>query len=287
MKLCIAFAALFFVLSCSTKNGAPPGDGFFRVKHLYWEDYGDGEQTIVLVHGWSNTLHVWDEQIRQLSSSYRVIAVDLPGFGKSLNPDGAWTMASFGRDVADVIQFLDLSQVILVGFSMGGPVSIETAGCIPDKVMGIVLVDVLQNPYARHSDAFIGSFTSRYMDKVANPTVDKVKPFFKTHQDELAKRYLAMVADAPKTGWKESLENGMHWLNDDAREAIQGLQAPVFSINSDQYPTEAALFRKLSPLFKVRVVQGVGHVVFWESPGIFLEYLQEFIHDFQVLNQTP
>lgn len=282
LKAVIVAVALGLCPACATKTISPsPG------MNLHWLDEGDGDDTLVLIHGWSNTLHVWDDQIRRLSSTYRVIAVDLPGFGKSRNITGTHTMASFGRDVADVIRFLGLSRVILVGFSMGGPVSIETAKQIPDKVNGIVLVDVLQNPEMQYSESMIHSTTSSYMDAVTDPSLDKIRPFFKTHQDGLAERYMAMVKDAPKDGWKESLENCMHWMNDEASDSIRNLGAPIFSINSDQYPTEAALLRKLTPLYKVRVIQGVGHVVFWEAPDPFFDYLQEFIHDFRVLDFGP
>lgn len=287
MNPVIVLVALLFCVACGTKTTQPSKAIASQDNLIYWEEYGKGEQTLVLIHGWSNTLHVWDEQVKRLSSSYRVVAVDLPGFGKSQNVHGSWTMDWFGRKVAEVIRSLDLSNVILVGFSMGGPVSIETAKQVPDKVTGVVLVDVLQNPEYRYSEAYIQSFASTYMDTVTYPTLDKVKPFFRTHQDELSKRYMAMIRDVPKTGWKESLENCMRWMNDEATASIQTLQAPIFSINSDQYPTEAALFRKYSPLYKVRTIQGVNHVVFWEAPGMFVEYLRECIHDLQILSQNP
>ena len=121
------------------------------------------------------------------------------------------------------------------------------------------------------------------MSIVENPTLDMLKSFFRTRQDELARRYMTMVKDVPKTGWKESLENCMHWMNDQALDVIKNLEIPIFSINSDEYPTEAAIFRKYSPLFKVRVIQGANHVVFWEKPDLFGKYLKEFIGDLQVL----
>lgn len=277
--------AMALCVACATKPQVPDRAVAPREQVLYFEEHGHGDQVLVFVHGWSNTLHVWDEQIGTLSGFFRVVAVDLPGFGKSKHMDGPWTMQAFGRDVATLIRSLGLENVILVGFSMGGPVSLETARQVPDKVMGIVLVDVLQNPEYRYSAQAIQLMAQQYMATVENPTPDAVKPFFRTRREELARRYMAMVKGVPKTGWKESLENCLHWMNDQALDVIQGIDIPIFSINSDEYPTEAALFRKFSPLFKVRVIQGVNHVVFWEKPDVFQTYLKEFVQDIQALQR--
>lgn len=273
----------FFCVSCGTKTQVPTEALVSHEPPLHWEEKGTGEPTLVFVHGWSNNLHVWDEQIARFSKTHRVVAVDLPGFGMSSNKDGLWTMEAFGRSVSEVIRTLDLRRVILVGFSMGGPVSLETAKQSGGRVMGVVLVDVLQNPDYRYADDFIQSMTQNYMDIVTQPTPDKVKPFFRTRREELARRYMAMVKDVPKTGWKESLENCLHWMNEKAADTLQGLDIPVFSINSDEHPTEAAIFRKYSPLYKVRVIQGVNHVVFWEKPDMFETFLDEFIEDMTLL----
>ena len=87
-----------------------------------------------------------------------------------------------------------------------------------------------------------------------------------------------------KTGWKESLTHCFKWLNNDATDVIKNLDVPIFAINSDQHPTEASVFRKYSPLYKVRIIQGVNHVVFWEAPEIFTRYLDEFVHDLYMLD---
>ena len=86
---------------------------------------GEGEPALVFVHGWSNNRSMWDAQVAHFSEKYKVITVDLPGFGESGNNRQIWTMSLFGQDVAAVVNKLGLKQVVLVGFSMGAPVVIE------------------------------------------------------------------------------------------------------------------------------------------------------------------
>lgn len=90
-----------------------------------------------------------------------------------------------------------------------------------------------------------------------------------------------MVKDAPKIGWKESLHNCLVWINQSSVESIKSLSIPILAINADQYPTDAEAFRKYNPLFKARIIKGVYHCVFWESPDRFNQYLEESIQDIQ------
>lgn len=281
LRVTILFLILLLANACSIRKDPSAGEVASDGNAVHYEVHGRGDQTLLLVHGWSNTLHVWDQQIQHFSQKYRVVAVDLPGYGASKNNRNSWAMADFGKDVAAVITHLKLDQVILVGFSMGGPVSIETARRLPEKIKGIVLVDILQNPDGTYTDDMIQNITTTYMDAVTHPTAEKVKPFFKTRTAELSQKYIAMVKEAPKTGWSDSLENCLVWLSQSAVTSIKSLNIPILAINADQYPTDAEAFRKYNPAFKARIIKDVYHCVFWESPDTFNQYLEESIQDIQ------
>ena len=104
---------------------------------------GQGAPTIVLVHGWALDRHVWDGQAPSLAERHRVVALDLAGHGESGGSRAAWTMAAFGEDVKAVVEAVDAGEIVLVGHSMGGPVVLEAARRMPERVKGIVLVDTL------------------------------------------------------------------------------------------------------------------------------------------------
>jgi pimeloyl-ACP methyl ester carboxylesterase len=80
-----------------------------------------------------------------LAGRFRVLAIDLPGHGEATAARDAWTVAGYGEDVAGLIRGLDLTEVVLVGHSMGGPVSLKAAALSGDRVRGIVAVDTLHN----------------------------------------------------------------------------------------------------------------------------------------------
>ena len=94
---------------------------------IQFSNTGDGEQAVLLVHGWTNDKTIWDLQVPVLSEKYQVLAIDLAGHGESGNNRSEWTMKAFGKDIAAVVEEAGVKEVVLVGFSMGGPAIIEAA----------------------------------------------------------------------------------------------------------------------------------------------------------------
>jgi len=86
---------------------------------LYYEDHGTG-QAVVLIHGYPLDGSSWERQTRELlDAGYRVITYDRRGFGKSSKVGVGYDYDTFASDLNTVLETLDLSDVILVGFSMG------------------------------------------------------------------------------------------------------------------------------------------------------------------------
>jgi len=86
---------------------------------LYYEDHGAG-QPVVLIHGYPLDGSSWEKQtIALLAAGYRVITYDRRGFGKSSQPTAGYDYDTFAGDLNTVLNTLDLTEVVLVGFSMG------------------------------------------------------------------------------------------------------------------------------------------------------------------------
>ena len=79
---------------------------------LSFDNEGKGEPTLILIPGWSNPRTIYDGQITAFSEKYQVIAVDLPGFGESGNNRSDWSMKAFGKDIATIIELLELRETL-------------------------------------------------------------------------------------------------------------------------------------------------------------------------------
>ena len=99
-------------LQVGTENNAPV--------EVHFEDYGVGAP-VVLIHGWPLSGRSWENQVPALvEAGYRVITYDRRGFGDSSQPWGGYDYDTFAADLNTLLEHLDLHDVTLVGFSMGG-----------------------------------------------------------------------------------------------------------------------------------------------------------------------
>ncbi|MGV4967014.1 alpha/beta fold hydrolase [Priestia aryabhattai] len=99
-------------INVGTENEAPI--------ELYYEDHGTGKP-VVLIHGWPLSGRSWEYQVPALvEAGYRVITYDRRGFGKSSQPWDGYDYETFAADLHQLLEHLDLTNVTLVGFSMGG-----------------------------------------------------------------------------------------------------------------------------------------------------------------------
>jgi pimeloyl-[acyl-carrier protein] methyl ester esterase len=105
---------------------------------LYFETRGHGPD-LVLLHGWGLNLRVWDGLVSQLESSFRIIAVDLPGHGRSEWNPQARTPAEQAWQVHATLESLS-DRYSLLGWSLGGQIALDLAAAMPGSVERLVLV---------------------------------------------------------------------------------------------------------------------------------------------------
>ncbi|WP_046216088.1 alpha/beta fold hydrolase [Paenibacillus wulumuqiensis] len=93
---------------------------------LYFTDTGTGEP-LVLLHGFMGSAAYWDEVVPELSKRYRCIVPDLRGHGRSPAPEGSYRIEQMAEDVIRLLDHLELSQVTVLGHSMGGYIALVLA----------------------------------------------------------------------------------------------------------------------------------------------------------------
>jgi 3-oxoadipate enol-lactonase len=111
--------------------GTLPANG----ENLYYEASGAGPP-LILIHGWSLNLGMWDGQVSALSERFRVIRYDRRGFGKSTGEeDLSWD----GADLSALLDHLGIDQTHVLGMSQGGRVALQFAHAYPERVLSLVL----------------------------------------------------------------------------------------------------------------------------------------------------
>ncbi len=120
---------------------------------LYYEDNGTGSP-IVLLHGWPLDSRSWEPQLPALvQAGYRVVTYDRRGFGRSSRPSSGYDFDTLADDLNTVIEHLDLSDVTLVGFSLGtGELARYIGRHGTDRVRSCVMIESLAPSFAKSPD---------------------------------------------------------------------------------------------------------------------------------------
>ncbi|CAK0740542.1 putative Alpha/beta hydrolase [Azospirillaceae bacterium] len=140
----IAAILLSLVAFWTSVASAEPGAEAFAGPEgakVYYVEAGVGSKAIVLIHGWSCDRTVWKAQIPVLERQYRVLALDMPGFGRSDKPDVLYDIPTLARGVVAVVKKARAEKVVLVGHSMAFAVALTAAAELGDIVAGVVSVD--------------------------------------------------------------------------------------------------------------------------------------------------
>jgi len=110
---------------------------------LHYRDEGNPEgEPLVLVHGFSASLHTWEPWVRELGDTYRIISLDLPGHGLTRADDGELvSMTGFVIAIQELADTLGLDAFTIAGNSMGGGAAWNYALDFPERTGGLILVD--------------------------------------------------------------------------------------------------------------------------------------------------
>lgn len=258
-----------------------------------YAEIGEGKP-IVFIHGITSSWHAWLENMPHFAArGYRVIALDLPGFGASPMPSWPIDMPAYGRLLHDFCEKLGLERgVTVVGNSMGGLVAAEAVLTGPWRFERLVLVSAagFVNTWMPHPRA---RATSQAWDTFGRPFGAAAR-FFATHRrarylmfrfairypGRLRKELLweQMAHGVPCPGFADSLRTVIEY---DARDRLEEIEIPVMIVwGTDDWviPSAAALsYNRRIPHSRLEIFERTAHVPQLERPARFNRVLEEFL----------
>jgi len=238
---------------------------------------GQGDTALVFVHCWTCNRRSWDESFAHFARDYRVVRLDLAGHGESGKGRPRYTMGAFGGDVAAVADALGLQRIVLVGHSMGGPVSLEAEKRLGARVIGVVGVDTFQIDFPmpkndKEVDAFVKPFEAdfkghgrKFMQSMFTPQSDPA----------VIRRVEAMVSGVDPAMATNALRNIFAWYRADSAAAFARVGDRLHNINADAKGENKPRDKS------VTLIAGVGHFVAQEKPAEFNRVLEGIVKDFE------
>ena len=279
--LIIAFAGISVLSGCAV-NPKVTGEKLLTVTSrdgspIAYGVRGQGETTVVFVHGWTCDHEIWQPQIEYFSRDYRAVWLDLAGHGDSGIQRRDYTMSEFGQDVEAVVNQVGAEKVILVGHSMGGPVVIEAAKLLGSRVAGIVGVDAFHTPLASVPEKIkLRSLETLKQDYPAS-LKRMMRPMFGPDAaPEMREAVLKKMASADQDMAISALHECIRWISQKAASELQQFSDKLHNINGAPTGQEAV------PHESVVLIPGAGHFVTKAKPDEFNAALERIIRDYKI-----
>ena len=251
---------------------------------VYVSDSEKGEKCVVLLHGYLESLRVWDDFVGLLTDKVRVVAIDIPGHGRSSNIAPVHTMELMADVVAGVLDALQIDKVTLVGHSMGGYISLAFCAAYAERLEGLVLLSSSPNPDTelkrenrRREIALVRAGKKDMLARVAPEA-----GFAEMNRDSL-RRYINNLVEQVHITDDEgivALLGGMIERKDQNEMLRRSRVRQLFIMGThDGYiPVEAAQeFIAKNPQAKVAWLDKSGHMGFIEEPEACASALLEFV----------
>ena len=247
---------------------------------LYYEDHGAG-QPVVLIHGYPLDGHSWEKQTAALlDAGYRVITYDRRGFGQSSGPTSGYDYDTFAADLQTVMETLDLSDAVLVGFSMGtGEVARYVSAYGSSRVAKVAFLASLEPYLLKTDDNPTGAAPREFFeDIVRSVKADRYAYYtafykdFYNLEETLGKR---ISEEALRNSYNVAAQGGffaaaaspMTWFTD-FRADIPAIDVPALILHGTAdniLPIDATgrPFHKALPSAEYIEIEGAPHGLLW------------------------
>ena len=255
---------------------------------LFFQDIGHG-QPVVLIHGWPVSHAMWERQMLELPAhGLRVVAYDRRGFGASSKPWEGYDYDTFADDLKALLDALDLQDVVLVGFSMGGGevarYMARHGGARVKKVAFIGAVTPFLQKTADNPDGVDEGVFTQMIDGIRKDRPDFLSTFGKQFFNVGLLRH--PVSDATLE-WTRSLalpaspkatvDCVRAFSGTDFREDLKAIRTPVLIVHGDADHTvpikvSGALTAKMLPGAQYKVYEGAPH-------GLYITHGEELNRD--------
>ncbi len=228
-------------------------------------DYGKGENTVVLLHGWGQNISMMQPVGDKLQKNNRVIIVDLPGFGETKEPEDIWTMYDYADCIKELLDKLNVDNPIMIGHSFGGKISLIYASKY--KTQKLILFG---SPFKRAIKKL--SMKTRILKKLKTvPIINNLEGFAKKH---IGSRDYKNASEFMR---KILVEH----VNLDITEDVKKIKCPtliIWGTNDDEVPIEDAY--ELETLISDSAVipyEGCTHYAYLENLGQTVNIIKNFI----------
>ncbi|MBK5279469.1 MAG: alpha/beta hydrolase [Bacteroidia bacterium] len=245
---------------------------------IYHEEQGKGP-VLVFLHGFCENHEIWDDFIPTLSLHFKVITLDLPGFGESPSLKTAFTIKEVSQAVIAFLELLHIQKSIIIGHSLGGYIALALAEERPDLVEGLCLFNSTALADSEEKKLNRNKAMEFVVRNGVEPFVDTFVPGLFAQKDQ---KNIPKVNRIASSTSKNSLLAYLKAMSDrpDMTNFLKSFQAPILFIAGelDSFISPSSLEEqaKLSQKGRLAVLSKTGHMGMFEEPDKSINLLKDF-----------
>ncbi len=245
--------------------------------NINYTERGEGE-LVVLLHGWGSNITLFEHTISVLEKSYKVVAMDMPGFGESEEPKEPWCVDDYVDFVLKFLEDYSPKKVTLLGHSFGGRVIIKMCSReLPFEIDKVILVDSAgvkpKKTFKQKTKQSIYKATKNIYSSSA------VQKMFPEALENLRRKNGSADYNAASPIMRQTL---VKVVNEDLTELMPNMKMPVLLIwgtLDDATPLgDALIMEKLMPEAGLVKFEGAGHYSFLECQAQYGRVLASFMN---------
>jgi pimeloyl-ACP methyl ester carboxylesterase len=246
-----------------------------RVHHT---DRGSG-YPIILIHGFPFNHHIWDDFAAQLEKSFRIIQVDLPGFGQSEPLPSSFSIEDVAREVLNALSVLKVQECIVAGHSLGGYIALSMVEQQPQTFSKLILLHSTAYPDSSEKKenrnkvvdfvnrngalAFTSGFIPPLFADQNHPAIETVREIAIQANRDVVIGYTVAMRDRPdRTSLLKQFHKPILIIGGEKDQAI-----PLDSIRSQAL---------LSPQIRLHVLREAAHMGMFEKPQETVSAIKSF-----------
>ena len=256
----------------------------YKGKQIHYQDEGQGDRVLVLLHGFMNSLEIWATYVYSYMRDMRVIAIDLPGHGKTDTFSEVHTMEFMAETVKAVLDAADIEQCVMIGHSMGGYVTLAFAEKYPYFLRGFGLIH--SQAMADTDEVIKRRMESIETAKLNRPAfiLDFVSSLFEENKRKSLHSEIKEVGDISIETSLEGIIAAQNGMADrlDRLSVLQNAEMPVlfiFGKNDPRIPIELGIAQATLPAYsEILLLDKVGHLSFIEERDFVKLRIKNFVN---------
>jgi len=257
---------------------------------IYYEDFGNGERTIVFLHGLRDSHASFKERADRLAEKYRIIVYDQRAHGRSDVPRAGYTIPRLAQDLQELIDHLGLGRVILIGYSLGVHVLYDYVKQFGETHIDSYVLSVMSPKIITDENYKLG-LNGNFPYEDAMRFIRKTKRYYplirllgaatysgdKKYKKQVAAFYkrARTMKKMPMVQLNIALAKGDYWptLDTMTRPAL------VIAGENDIYPVETheTVCARLTDA-KLAIIPDAGHLVLLERPDAYMKEIEDFLN---------